>query len=194
MRVLEFFSKISVAPGIEPTFDTYLPPDTDKYLSISGFIQQDVFKNKNDTESSGLLLASSIIASKKNNNNTGNEVGTFDIPELEPSIYYITSKFVLYIKNEDGTFSSLPFDNSYVNTLAEPKSGSYLTVSNRGNGIFLNKLINITIEYNNNIDDNSWSKIILSYDDCENNVKNIISAIGTIIEQTNKLLNKHRIV
>ena len=188
MRVLEYFSKISTAAESVPTIDTYRDPDTGKYLSLTGFIQQNVFKNKNDTSASGLLISTSTVANKLSELNAS-DIG--EVNTVEP--FYITSNFTLFVKNEDNTFSSLPFELSYVNVLPEPRQGSYSTVSIGGTGIFYNKQVKITVEYNPNKMEDTWSKITLSLNENEekhDKFKEFVTVVETIIELSQKIFGK----
>lgn len=188
--IFEYFVKISIAPGIVPTIDQYLPPnDTGKYISLSGFIQQDVFLNKTDTTPCGLLVSTSKVSTKSP------EIGSSDI-DINGTEYFVNSDFTLFIKNCDNTFSNLPFKLSYVNDLPEPKPKTYLTTSNQGVGVFYNKNVSIKVDYNNNkTPESSWSKITLTLEDKpvdKYHIKEIASIIETIFTVTDKLIHKNK--
>ena len=189
--IKDYFVKLSIAPGIVPTIDQYLPPnDTGKYISLSGFIQQYVFLNTTDTNPCGLLVSSSKVTT------TAPEVSVSDV-DVNGTVYFVNSDFTLFIKNDDNTlsnsFSNLPFKLSYVNSHPEPEEKTYLTTSNQGIGAFYNKHVNIKLDYNGcECPENSWSKITLTVEDepeDKYHIKEIASIIETIFTAADNLIN-----
>jgi hypothetical protein len=188
--IMDFFVKLSIAPGIVPTIDQYLPPnDTGKYISLSGFIQQDVFLNKTDTNPCGVLVSTSKVTTK------APEISISDV-DINGTTYFVNSDFTLFIKNCDDTFSNLPFKLSYVNSDPEPQAKTYLTTSNQGIGAFYNKNVNIKLDYNNDhTPESSWSKITLTVEDepvDKYHIKEIASIIETIFTVADNLINNHK--
>jgi len=167
----EYYSQISIAAETIPNIDNYAAPYNNKCGSVSGYIQQNLFSKTTDSTSCGLLTASSIVITKTADINNNN--------------FFVASEFTLFIKNDDDTYSNLPFNLSYVNNLPEPKAITYTTNSNQGTGMFLNKNVNIQISYSNSrVPAESWSKIILTTDDAldiKNDIKNIILDLTKLI-------------
>ena len=126
-----YYCKLSSAPGIVPTIDTYLPPNTNNYNSISGFIQQQLL-NSTDINSLpiGLITATSKVV-------------------ISNKLFFGESVFTLFIKNKcDGEYSTINFNTVYVNEKAEPKSQKYKTTSYSGTGIFDKKNYRVEVLFN----------------------------------------------